>query len=179
MPVGFAPACPEPWRMEGCRKFIWKPTDGVFQTQNFLFSGRQRVLYNNSSLPTGVRERPWGRESIYSLSLGLILVSGMHMLQREATHDEWVCCRRPGLRKVSRARVMLCVANPGPFPGETAGRGRNRAENGQYVSISVTWSKSKVRLLNTVQTYVSIQLLLMGCSCFVLTQSKLCLSADM
>lgn len=45
--------------------------------------------------------------------------------------------------------VMLGVASPRPFPGETTVQGGNRAENGQYVSASGTWSKSKVSLLNT------------------------------
>ena len=170
MPVGWAPASPETWMIESCGKFVWKCL-AYIQAQMVLFKGKTSsfqkdrvLLHNNSSLPTGVRECPWDRESIILLYLGLILVAGMHMLQSAATHDELVCCRQQGLRKVSRVCVMFCVANTGPFPRETTSQGRNSAENGQYVFISVTWSKSKVSLLNTLQTYISIWLLLVHVS---------------
>lgn len=63
-------------------------TDGAVQRQN-IFSERQRVLlYNNSSLPSGVKEHPWGRDSTLLLSLGSIFVAGMYVLQSAATHSE-------------------------------------------------------------------------------------------
>lgn len=150
---------------------LWRGTDGVVQRQNILFSERQRVLlYNNSSLNRS--EGAFLRQGIHPPLVFRFKPRGSHAY---VAHDVLVCGRQQGLRKASRVCVMLCIANPGPFPRETTGQGRNAAEIGQHVFISETWRKSKADMLNTVLPYISIWLLLENCVCFLLNQSKLCL----